>query len=116
MRLETHTRSRLTHELDPRAFKGAADFFDSFEMCLDRPFKSLKSPDGRDRYAGISGELMLFPADERSCGLYLSRDDQHGFSTCLSSLGNLSIYLLLRAQLLPLHRSSICHNELVASG
>ena len=115
MRLETHTWSRLPHELDPRPLKGAADFFDSFEMRLDRPFKSLKSPDRRNRNAGIGGELMLLPADERSCGPYLSRDDQHGVSTCFSSLGNLSIYLLLRAQLLPLHRFSIDHDELVAS-
>lgn len=112
MRLETHTRSRLTHELDPRALKGAADFFDSFEMCLDRPFKSLKSPDGRDRYAGIGSKLMLFPTDERSCCLYLSCDDQHGVFDLLLKLGNL--YLLLRAQLLPLHRFSIGHDELIA--
>ena len=56
----------------------------------------------------------LFPTDERSCCLYLSCDDQHGVFDLLLKLGNL--YLLLRAQLLPLHRSSICHNELVASG
>jgi len=64
MWLETQSWPGLTDELNPGAFERSSYFFDRLEMRSDAPFKSLQTPNGRDRDTGIGGELMLFPPDQ----------------------------------------------------
>lgn len=54
-RFETHPRCRLAQKFNTSAFECPSNFFDCLEMRSDGTVKSLKTPNGRDCYAGVGG-------------------------------------------------------------